>query len=105
MELPGPLADELWKEVQQYEEKEQMPFITFPERYGRIEGRAEGRAEGITKGIEAILRVRFRDAGAQLMPEIRAISDPEQLEKILSAAETAASAEDLRKLWAGDSAP
>jgi hypothetical protein len=99
MELPPPLADVFWNELKQYEEKEQVPFITTPERYGRI----EGRAEGITKGIEAILRVRFRDAGTQLMPEIRLINDAEQLEKILNAAETAASPEDLRKLWAGES--
>jgi hypothetical protein len=38
------------------------------------------------------------------MPEIRLIRDPEQLEKILQAAKTAAGPEELRKLWAGGSA-
>ena len=108
MELPDPLAEEFWKEVNQYEEKEHMPFITTPERFGRIEGRAQGRAEGLSeglaKGIEAILRVRFRDAGIQLMPEIRLIHDEEQLAKILHVAETVASPEDLRTLWASGSA-
>jgi len=99
MELPDPLADEFWKEVKQYEEKEHMPFITTPERYGRLEGRAEGRLEG----IEAILELRFQDAGLQLMPEIRLISDPEKLEKILHAAKTVAGPEELRKLWTGGS--
>ena len=93
MELPAPLADELWKEVQQYEEKEHMPFITFPERYGRIEGRLED--------IETILELRFQDAGSQLMPEIRLIKDEEQLKQILRAAATLASPEDLRKLGGG----
>ncbi len=93
MELPASLADELWKEVQQYEEKERMPFITFPERFGRLEGRLED--------IETILEVRFPDAGARLMPEIRLINDAEQLRKILRAAATVASPEELRKLWAG----
>jgi hypothetical protein len=96
MELPDLLADELRKEVQQYEEKEHMPFITFPERYGLATGRLEG--------IEAILELRFRDAGSQLMPEIRLISDPQKLEQILHAAKTVASPEDLRKLWAGGAA-
>ena len=96
MELPAPLADELWNEVQQYEEKEQMPFITFPERYGRI----EGRAEGLVDGIESILRVRFHEAGTAFMPEIRSVRDVEHLESILHAAETAASPEELRRLWA-----
>jgi hypothetical protein len=96
MELPPPLADEFWNELKQYEEKERVPFITTPERYGLVTGRLEG--------IEAILELRFRDAGNQLMPEIRLISDPEQLEKILQAAKTVASPEALRDLWAGGSA-
>jgi hypothetical protein len=100
LELPGPVADQFWKELKQYEEKEHMPFITTPERMGRIEGRAEGLYEGLTKGIEAILEVRFGDAGAQIMPEVRLINDEAQLEKILDAAKTIASPNDLRKLWA-----
>jgi hypothetical protein len=100
MELPAPLADEFWKELKQHEEKEQMPFITTPERYGRAEGRAEGRVED----IEAVLEVRFQDAGTQLMPEIRRINDAEQLAKILRAAVSVANPEELRKLWAGGAA-
>ncbi len=96
MELPDTLADEFWKELKQYEEKERMPFITTPERYGR--------AEGCLEGIEAVLEVRFQDAGLQLMPEIRLIHDAETLEKILHAAITVASPEELRKLWAGEAA-
>ena len=34
------------------------------------------------------------------MPEIRLIQDEEQLQKILRAAATAASPDELRKLWA-----
>jgi hypothetical protein len=97
LELPTPLDNEFWKELKQYEEKEQMPFVTTPERFGRAEGRLEGRLEG----IEAVLDVRFHDVGVQLMQEIRQIHDPEQLEKILRAAKTVASPEELRKLWAG----
>ena len=66
MELPGPLADEYWNELRQYEEKEHMPFITTPQRYGRAEGRLEG--------IEAVLEVRFQDAGLKLMPETGRLS-------------------------------
>jgi len=72
-----------------------MPFITMPERYGRIEGRLED--------IETILELRFREAGTELMPEIRLIDDGEQLKKILRAAVTVASPEELRKVWAGGS--
>ena len=97
MELPAPLADEFWKELKQYEEKEHMPFITTPERYGR----AEGRTEGLAEAIETLLEVRFQEAGSQLMPEIRLIRDAEQLAKIHRAAVSVGSPEELRKLWAG----
>jgi len=101
MELPKPVADEFWKEVKQYEEKEHMPFITTPERYGRAEGRVEGRAEGLAEGIEAILELRFADAGVQLMPEIRMIGDETRLRKVLLAAKTVGSPDELRKIWSG----
>ena len=91
------MADEFWIELKQYQEKEHVPFITTPERYGLIEGRLED--------IEAILELRFRDAGTQLMPEIRLINDAEQLKKIHRAAVTVASPEELRKLWAGGAVP
>jgi hypothetical protein len=97
MELPEPLADEFWKVLKQDSEKNEMPFITTPERYGRAEGRVEG--------IEAILELRFRDAATQLMAEIRQINDAELLEKILRAAKTVASPEDFRRLWARESPP
>ena len=97
------MADEFWDELKSYKERNQMPFITTPERYGRAEG-LEGLAEGLAKGIEAILELRFGDAASQLMPEIRRINDDEQLKKILHAAKTAASPDELRKLWAGESA-
>ncbi len=95
MELPKPLDDEFWIEVKQHEEKEHMPFITTPERYGRMEGLADG--------IETILEARFPDASSQLMSEIRQIFDHEQLKKILRAAATVAGPEELRKLWANGS--
>ncbi len=40
------------------------------------------------------------EVGSQLMPEIRQIFDHEQLMKILRAAATVASPDELRKLWA-----
>ena len=52
------------------------------------------------EGIEAMLELRFGDPGLQLMPEIREIKDNDKLEAILRAIKTAASPEDLRRLWA-----
>ena len=84
MELPKPMADEFWIEIQTDEEKEHMPFITTPERYGRI----EGRTEAFTESIETILEVRFPAASSQLMSEIRQIHDDQQLKNILRAPQT-----------------
>ena len=99
MELPEPLVRDFWTELKQYEEKEHMPFITTPERFGRIEGRAEAFAES----IETILDVRFPAASSQLMSQIRQIDDHEQLKNILRAAATVANPDELRALWANGS--
>ena len=103
MELPQPLADEFWNELKQHEEKEHMPFITTPERYGRIEGLTQGLNQGLTQArledIEAIVRHRFPDASSQLLSEIRQIQDHEQLKKVLLAAATVADPDELRKVW------
>ena len=85
-----------------------MPFISTFEEIGFENGMQRGLSQGLTQGltqsriedIETILEARFPDAGAQLMPEIRLINDAEQLRKILRAAATVASPEELRKLWA-----
>jgi hypothetical protein len=92
MELSEPLADEFWMEVKQYEEKEKMPFMTTPERYVRKEAFAES--------IETILEARFPATASQLMAEVRQIHELEQLKKIVRAAATAATPDDLRQLWA-----
>jgi hypothetical protein len=47
-------------------------------------------------GIESLLRVRFGDQGLQLMPEIH---EEEKPRAILKALETAASPDEVRRLW------
>jgi hypothetical protein len=69
-----------------------MPFIDTFEEIGMERGRLEA--------IETILKHRFPDASGQLMTEIRQVHDYEELKKILLAAATAASSEELRKSWA-----
>jgi hypothetical protein len=50
-------------------------------------------------GIELGLKLRFGEAGLKLMPEIHEIHEQEKLEAILKALETAASPEEVRRLW------
>jgi hypothetical protein len=56
------------------------------------------------KGIESLLRVRFGEPGVTLMPEIQQVHEEEKLEAILKALETAASLDEVRRLWTPPSA-
>ena len=105
MDLPKPLEVEFWRQLKQYEEEKQMPFMTTPERIGReeglTEGLAKGRTEGLIKGIEVAVELKFGESGLRLMPEVRAIEDEAKLEAVLLAIRTAAGPEDLRRVWTG----
>jgi hypothetical protein len=92
MELPAVLENVFWQDVAKIQEEGRMPFITTPERVGR--------RVGMRMGIESLLRVRFGDEGLKLMPEIHAIHEEEKLLAILKALETAASPDEVRRLWA-----
>jgi hypothetical protein len=92
MELPPALNWVFWQEVEKIQEEGRMPFITTPERVGMI--------RGLRKGIEAVLRIRFGEEGLKLMPEIHQVYEEEKLEAILKALETAASPDEVRRLWA-----
>jgi hypothetical protein len=119
MDLPPTQERRFWREIKAHQQEKHMPFVTIAERVGREEGRKEGRKEGleegrkegleegqeqgflegILKGIEACLKMRFGVEGLELMPEVREIQDHELLRKILDAIVTAASTDELRRLW------
>ena len=92
MEPPPALENGFWQEIDRIQEERRMPFVTSPERVGR--------RTGLRMGIESLLRVRFGDDGLRLMPEIHDIHEEEKLLAILKALETAASPDEVRRLWA-----
>ncbi len=92
MELPPPLQQVFWQDVDKIQEEKRMPFITTPERVGH--------RRGLRMGIEALLDVRFGAEGLKLMPEIHEIHEEEKLEAILQALKTATSLDEVRRLWA-----
>lgn len=96
MELPPALDSLFWQDVAKIQEERQMPFITTPERVGR--------REGLWQGIEWALEVKFGPEGIKLMPEIRTILDLEKLHAIGEAIKSAATPEDVRRVWASGSA-
>jgi hypothetical protein len=73
-------------------EKKKMPFMTTPERIGYI--------RGLLKVIGPYLELKFGEEGLKLVPEIDQIHEVEKLERVLEAMKTAASPEELRRLWA-----
>jgi hypothetical protein len=81
----------VWDEVAQYEKEKQMPFMTTPERLAK--------EKYLLRGIEVSLAVKFGAEGLKLLPEIRQIEDHEVLEAVLDAIITAATPDDLRRVW------
>jgi hypothetical protein len=92
MELPPPFKTMFWQDVENIQRERSMPFISTPEWYGHC--------KGLRQGIAALLRARFGDEGLRLMPEIQEVDEQEKLEAILEALVTAASPDDVRRLWA-----
>jgi hypothetical protein len=91
MDLPLDLQEAYWEDVTRIQKENNMPFITTPERIGL--------QRGLRLGIAAALKIKFGANGLALMPEINVMRDLEKLQTILDAIETAASPDDLRRLW------
>jgi hypothetical protein len=72
-----------------------MPSLTSFEKVGR--------AQVFWKGIRVALQLKFGEPGLKLFPEIQELYEPELLETILDSISTAASPEDLRRLWSAPS--
>ena len=95
MELPEGRDRLFWQEITTYQQEKHMPFVTIAERFGM----EKGLLEGFLKGIEKCLKLKFGAKGLELMPELREIQDPGLLGEILDAIETAASPDELRRVW------
>ena len=65
--------------------KEVMEIVTSWELKGIEKGRVEGRVEG----LRFALKFRFQQPGLDLMPRVRAITDPAVLDRLFEALEAA----------------
>jgi hypothetical protein len=91
MDLPRELADPFWQDLQQYQEAQRMPYVSTEQLVYE--------SRGLEQGIEALLEVRFGADGLKLMEEVRRIQTLDKLQAVLRAAKTAASPDELRRLW------
>ena len=95
MELPPPLDDLFWQEMDRLEEERRVPYVTSVERIGYRRAQLES--------IEDLLRDKFGEAGLALLPEIKALNDAEKYRAIIRAIPAANSPEDVRKVWTASS--
>jgi hypothetical protein len=92
--LPEATEQEFKKEIQRFEEENQMPYITSVERIARMEGISQGISEGISQGIAEgilqqrredvleVLEVRFGEVPTEMSQKINGIEDPEVLKTL-----------------------
>lgn len=85
--LPDGLEDQLWNEIQAFEEEKRMQYLARFERVAQEKGIAQGIEQGIEKGIgqgQARLLTRLLEERFGPLPEPQAArlqsSTPEQLE-------------------------
>ena len=69
-----------------------MPFVTTPERYGRM--------EGMLMIIEGRLRTKFGEEGVKLLPEIKALHDADKFRMVGIGIATATTVEEVRAAYA-----
>ncbi len=85
MSLPDNLEAEFWTQVRQFEEEQQMPYITSVERLGiergREEGRQEGRQQEAANLVLRLLNTRLGQVSATVSEQIRQLP-VEQLEDL-----------------------
>jgi hypothetical protein len=94
MELPPPLEQAFRRELDEYQEERQMPYVTSFTRLAMLEM------------IERLLRARFGAEGAKLMGDINALySDADKLMDISDAIGLATNLDDVRQAVAQATAP
>jgi hypothetical protein len=102
LEVPPEYDRRILEAIERYEQENKMPFVTFAERHGLEKGLKQGLEKGreyLLKGIALGLKLKFGSAGLALLPEIEKQQNLDVLEAIVNAIETAASTDDLQRLF------
>lgn len=110
MRLPEELEVSFWQEVQQYQQENQMQYITSVERIGIKKGIEQGIQQGIQQGlreglllgIELGLELKFGSEGLRLLPEISKIEDVDVLRAIKEGLKIVNTLAELRYIYQQD---
>ena len=105
--LPPELEHRFLAEVEAFEEENKMPYISSAERIGEErglqrglkQGLEQGMQRGLLDGIALALRIKFGEAGAEILPEIQALTELETIRAVFVGLETAQTLEDVRRLY------
>jgi hypothetical protein len=85
--LPKAAEAQFLREIQHFEEENQMPYITSVERLARQEGISQGIAEGIIQqrreDVIEVLEVKFGEIPTEVIQKINQIEDPSLLKTLL----------------------
>ena len=96
--LPPELDESFHEEVHRLEQERRMPYVTTFERIGHEKGLEEGIVKGWQNSILALLKSRFKAAGAKYAAKVRAIDDVARLESLLQAVARAETFDEVRAL-------
>ena len=95
MRLPEDLEENFLEDLEQYEEKDKMRYVTSVERIGI----KKGIQQGLVSAIELGLELKFGAVGLELLPEISPIQDIEVLTAIKDGIKTATTLAELRSYY------
>ena len=89
MRLPEELEQQLWQEIEIFEENEKMQYVTSVERIGIAKGRQEGLQEGLLKGEAKMLGLmlghRFGDLSDAVVNRLKDASEDQLKEWLINA--------------------
>jgi hypothetical protein len=80
--LPKAAEAQFLREIQRFEEEEQMPYVTSFERLGHERGVAEGILQQRREDVIEVLEVRFGEVPSEITQKIDGIEDPEVLKTL-----------------------
>ena len=102
MVLPEGAEIQFQQALREFEDENQMPYVTSIERLAREEGLSQGVSQGIVQqrqeDVVEVLAVRFTEVPDALRDEIAAIEDLEQLKQLHRQAITISSLEAFQDL-------